>query len=119
MTTSDPGCTWSASVERGVDHDHAAAPRAPAAARSRIPWPRIPGAPRTGTLTIAGQTFTVTQASGSPTALPLGWSNGDVGSTGVTGKSTYDTPSTTFSIKGGGADVWGIAATRSSMRISR
>jgi regulation of enolase protein 1 (concanavalin A-like superfamily) len=42
-------------------------------------------------------------------ALPSGWTNQDVGTTGKAGSTTYDWPSSTFTIKGAGADVWGTA----------
>ena len=108
VTTSDAGCAWTATSNTPwITITGAASGAGNGAVAYTVA--ANPGSPRTGTLTIAGQTFTVTQASGSPTALPLGWSNADVGATGVTGRSTYNTPSATFSIKGGGADVWGNA----------
>ncbi|HEX7021026.1 MAG TPA: phospholipase D-like domain-containing protein, partial [Gemmatimonadaceae bacterium] len=40
-------------------------------------------------------------------SLPSGWSSADIGDTGVQGSSTYIDP--TFTVRGGGADVWGTA----------
>jgi regulation of enolase protein 1 (concanavalin A-like superfamily) len=64
------------------------------------------GPARTGTITIAGLTFTVSQPA---PALPGGWSNQDVGATGKAGSAAFDWSSTTFTLKGGGADIWGTA----------
>jgi regulation of enolase protein 1 (concanavalin A-like superfamily) len=46
---------------------------------------------------------------GTTPTLPDGWSTRDIGSAGVTGSATYDAASSTFSVKGAGADVWGTA----------
>jgi regulation of enolase protein 1 (concanavalin A-like superfamily) len=62
------------------------------------------GAERTGTATIAGQTYTATQLG---TSMPSGWAHQDVGVVGVAGDSTFN--GTTYSVTGGGADVWGTA----------
>ncbi len=43
------------------------------------------------------------------TALPTPWVNRDIGSVGVTGDSGFDAATSTFSVTGGGADVWGSA----------
>jgi phosphatidylserine/phosphatidylglycerophosphate/cardiolipin synthase-like enzyme/regulation of enolase protein 1 (concanavalin A-like superfamily) len=67
------------------------------------------GTARTGTVTIAGQTFTVPQDAAPPSSplLPPGWAAQDIGVVGVAGNSAYD--GTTFTVSGGGADVWGTA----------
>lgn len=73
------------------------------------------GAERTGTITIGNQTFVITQAgSGTPPPPPppsggaIGnWSHGDVGATGVAGGSSLS--GSTYSLRGGGADIWGTA----------
>jgi regulation of enolase protein 1 (concanavalin A-like superfamily) len=62
------------------------------------------GPARSGTATIAGQPFTVWQAA---PGLPVGWTHQDIGAVGVAGSAGFD--GTTFSIAGGGADVWGSA----------
>jgi phosphatidylserine/phosphatidylglycerophosphate/cardiolipin synthase-like enzyme len=49
----------------------------------------------------------VTVADQPSNELPSGWSNGDVGTTGAAGASTYSAG--TFSVTGAGADVWGTA----------
>ncbi|HZP48138.1 MAG TPA: phospholipase D-like domain-containing protein [Vicinamibacterales bacterium] len=64
------------------------------------------GAARSSTATIGGQAFVTSQAAA---ALPASWANQDVGAVGKTGSTTYDWPSSTFTIKGAGADVWGTA----------
>jgi len=64
------------------------------------------GPAQTATVTIAGLTSTVTQAA---PALPGGWSNQDIGAVGKAGSTTYDWPSTTYTIKGAGADIWNTA----------
>jgi len=62
------------------------------------------GHPRNGTVTIATQTFLVSQAG---LGLPSGWNDQDVGAVGVPGSAVFD--GTSFSVTGGGADVWGTA----------
>jgi regulation of enolase protein 1 (concanavalin A-like superfamily) len=62
--------------------------------------------------TAAGPVWSFTTAGAPPppppsSTLPSGWSNADVGATGVTGNSTFASP--TFTVQGGGADVWGTA----------
>lgn len=44
-----------------------------------------------------------------PPALPSPWLHADVGSVGVAGSASYDDASTTFTVKGAGADIWGTA----------
>jgi hypothetical protein len=41
--------------------------------------------------------------------LPDGWSHQDIGAVGAAGSAGYDSATTTFSVKGAGADVWGTA----------
>ena len=63
------------------------------------------GAARTGTATIAGLTFTVAQAAAPPT----GWAHQDIGAVGVAGSMVFDASTSTYSVTGAGADVWGTA----------
>jgi regulation of enolase protein 1 (concanavalin A-like superfamily) len=42
----------------------------------------------------------------SPTALPNGWSDTDVGNTGTPGSASYDNGTITFSVNGGGAEIY-------------
>jgi regulation of enolase protein 1 (concanavalin A-like superfamily) len=63
------------------------------------------GAARTGTITIAGQTFTVMETAAPPT----GWSHQDIGAVGVAGAMVFEPSTSTYSVTGGGADVWGTA----------
>ena len=58
------------------------------------------GAARTGTVTIGGQPFTVSQA-----AYP--WANQDIGAVGVGGSTTAS--GGVYTVTGAGADVWGTA----------
>jgi hypothetical protein len=37
-----------------------------------------------------------------------GWSHQDIGAVGVAGNASFDAPSSTYSVTGGGADVWGL-----------
>ncbi len=62
------------------------------------------GPARSATVSIATQTFSVTQAG---LGLPAGWSDQDVGAVGVAGSAVFD--GTAFTVTGGGADVWGTA----------
>lgn len=41
--------------------------------------------------------------------LPGGWTDIDIGSPGVPGSASYDRPSDTYTISGGGSDIWGTA----------
>ncbi len=43
------------------------------------------------------------------TALPAAWSHQDIGAVGLAGDATYDSSSSTFTVRGAGADVWGTA----------
>jgi len=63
------------------------------------------GGSRAGTLTIAGQTFTVAQAAAPPT----GWAHQDIGAVGMPGSMVFDASTSTYSVTGAGADVWGTA----------
>ena len=40
-------------------------------------------------------------------ALPGGWTSRDIGAVGVAGSASFDAPSSTFTLKGAGADIWG------------
>jgi phosphatidylserine/phosphatidylglycerophosphate/cardiolipin synthase-like enzyme/regulation of enolase protein 1 (concanavalin A-like superfamily) len=42
-----------------------------------------------------------------PPVLPTGWSSVDVGDVGITGETTYDSSTSTFTVKGAGKDIWG------------
>ncbi|MEN3337115.1 MAG: hypothetical protein V7647_791 [Acidobacteriota bacterium] len=44
-----------------------------------------------------------------PATLPSPWLDGDIGNVGVSGSAAYDAPSTTYTVKGAGADIWGTA----------
>ena len=41
--------------------------------------------------------------------LPVPWLTQDIGAVGVTGAATYASATETFSVTGGGADIWGTA----------
>ena len=78
--------------QRAVDHDRARARAAAATARSQYSAAATTGGPRTGTLTIAGQTFTVTQAAAAAFAIapderdvPAGGGTGSVAVTSAAG----------------------------------
>ncbi len=44
------------------------------------------------------------------TALPAGWTSADIGAVGtVRGSDAFDTTSQSFTLSGGGADIWGTA----------
>ena len=68
------------------------------------------------TLTVTGGNITVNLdggpkyivvSTGSPTALPSPWQQQDIGAVGQAGSATHT--SGTFSVDGGGADIWGTA----------
>ena len=44
-----------------------------------------------------------------PATLPVPWADGDIGNVGAAGSAAYDDPTSTYTIKGAGADVWGTA----------
>lgn len=48
---------------------------------------------------------TIFLASAALASLPSGWSNGNIGSTGLNGSATF--ASNKYTIKGSGADIWG------------
>jgi hypothetical protein len=50
--------------------------------------------------------FTIPAATGRAQALPTGWSSGDVGSVGAAGSATG---TTSITVPGAGADIWGSA----------
>ena len=67
---------------------------------------------RSGTVTVAGRTHTVSQAGasstgGGTTSLPSPWTHGDIGSVGLSGSASYS--SGVFTVVGAGADIWGSA----------
>ncbi|MEO8522630.1 MAG: phospholipase D-like domain-containing protein, partial [Acidobacteriota bacterium] len=41
--------------------------------------------------------------------LPDGWARADVGNVGLTGDTSFDLPTSTFTMKGAGSDIWGSA----------
>lgn len=43
------------------------------------------------------------------TALPAPWANRDIGSVRIAGSASFDSDTSTFTLKGAGADVWGSA----------
>jgi phosphatidylserine/phosphatidylglycerophosphate/cardiolipin synthase-like enzyme/regulation of enolase protein 1 (concanavalin A-like superfamily) len=44
-----------------------------------------------------------------PSTIPAPWVDADVGNVGTAGSATYDQATTTFTVKGAGADIWGTA----------
>ena len=60
----------------------------------------------------AGNTSGVSPAavvSVNGSALPSPWLTSDVGAVGLSGSATYDAAAQSFSVKGAGADIWGMA----------
>jgi len=53
-------------------------------------------------------TVTVTKPPPQP-ALPAGWASQDIGAVGIAGSASYDAASSTFTVKGAGADIWNNA----------
>ncbi|HSK10487.1 MAG TPA: BACON domain-containing carbohydrate-binding protein, partial [Vicinamibacterales bacterium] len=68
---------------------------------------------RSATVTIAGRSHSVLQSGATSTtpppagALPSPWTNGDIGSVGLSGSASYS--SGLFTVVGAGADIWGGA----------
>jgi hypothetical protein len=58
--------------------------------------------------TSATVTMNVNNTTTQP-SLPSGWSNSDIGAVGPAGSSNYNSTTSTFTIKGAGADVWNTA----------
>lgn len=109
------------------------------AAQSTVPWMRVwesaagdgaatarywvlenaTGTSRSGSIRVANQTFTVTQPSiAAPppppppppppsTTLPSPWQSRDIGAVGPAGSASATDG--TFTVNGGGADIWGTA----------
>src|SRR5439155_4880961 len=66
----------------------------------------------TTTATATATFDNVTVISGtptSPTPLPAMWTDQDIGGVGVAGTAAFSAPSSTFSVKGAGADIYGAA----------
>jgi phosphatidylserine/phosphatidylglycerophosphate/cardiolipin synthase-like enzyme len=57
--------------------------------------------------------YPATQGSSPPppseTALPAPWAHADIGNVGITGDATFAPATSTFIVKGAGADIWGTA----------
>src|SRR3954464_4927731 len=75
-----------------------------------ITWPNVPvgNYTLTAVATDSGNAMTISSAvSINVTAVPLpsGWSSTDIGAVGASGSTTFSNG--TFSVTGGGADVWG------------
>ena len=51
--------------------------------------------------------WTLTTAKTSATGLPAPWTSQDIGTVGVVGSATY--AASTFTVTGGGLDIWGTA----------
>src|SRR5262249_31151043 len=41
--------------------------------------------------------------------IPTGWTDADIGTPGQVGGASYDSPSGTWTVAGGGADIWGTS----------
>jgi phosphatidylserine/phosphatidylglycerophosphate/cardiolipin synthase-like enzyme/regulation of enolase protein 1 (concanavalin A-like superfamily) len=63
------------------------------------------GGARTGTVTIAGRSFTISQSA----PAPAGWVHQDIGAVGLSGNASFDPATSTYSVTGAGADAWGTA----------
>ena len=61
----------------------------------------------TGVTAVATFDSVTVTTPGGGTALPPGWTSGDVGAVGLSGSTTYDAG--TFTVTGAGADIWGDA----------
>ena len=57
----------------------------------------------------AWSSVTVTVDNASLGSLPAGWSNADIGAVGLSGTSSYNATSGTFTVTGAGADIWNTA----------
>jgi regulation of enolase protein 1 (concanavalin A-like superfamily) len=57
----------------------------------------------------AGVTTTINVAASASHPLPGNWSHQDIGAVGVAGDASFDTQTSTFSVRGAGADIWGSA----------
>ena len=55
----------------------------------------------------AGPVWSFTAGASSPSSLPAGWNETDIGAVGLSGGTAYS--SATFNVLGSGADVWGTA----------
>jgi RHS repeat-associated protein len=66
----------------------------------------VPSGASSGPVSVTVNSNTVNSASFTVTALPSGWSDGDVGSVGVAGSASYANGVFTVSGAGQGADAW-------------
>jgi phosphatidylserine/phosphatidylglycerophosphate/cardiolipin synthase-like enzyme len=58
-------------------------------------------------LATAGPVWSFTTGASSPSSLPPGWNETDIGAVGISGGTAYS--GGTFNVSGSGADVWGTA----------
>ena len=63
-------------------------------------------APVNATIADAQAVLTITN---DDTALPTPWQTQDIGAVGATGSASFATATTTFTVTGAGADIWGTA----------
>jgi regulation of enolase protein 1 (concanavalin A-like superfamily) len=66
----------------------------------------------TTTATATATFDNVSIAPGTPTpppTLPPGWSHQDIGAVGAAGSASLNTATSTYSVKGAGADIWGTS----------
>src|SRR4051812_766518 len=57
----------------------------------------------------ASATFENVTVNAGPPASPTPWMHRDVGVVGAAGNATFNSSTTTYTVKGGGADIWGNA----------
>jgi beta-lactam-binding protein with PASTA domain len=73
----------------------------------------ISQSPAAGTSVAAGSAVALVVSAGPvippPTGLPDPWVTQDVGAVGVSGSATFASSTTTYTVTGAGADIWGTA----------
>jgi len=67
----------------------------------------VPTGASSGTFSVKVNSQTAQSASFTVTALPSGWSDGDIGTVGVTGSGTYANGA--FTVQGGGQEIYGTS----------
>ena len=66
-------------------------------------------APVNATIADAQAVITITNDDGNTPSLPSPWVTQDIGAVGLTGSASYAAATTTFTVTGAGADIWGTA----------
>ena len=102
---SSGGCSWTAVSNVPWVTVTAGASGTGAGTVTYTVAPNTGSTARTGTITIAGLTYTVREAAATGDTIPSPWQHGDVGGVSVSGSASYSAG--VFTVQGAGADIGG------------